>query len=245
MALRARVRHPRFVTRAGEPGGTEAADACRRVAEERDALAASRERILAATDATRRRFERDLHDGAQQRLVTLGFELRLAESELPESVRPRIARAVERVEEILAELRELSRGLHPAILSEGGLRPALRALARRSAVPVRLANDLDQRFDERVELAAYYVVSEALANAAEHAGASVVDVRVELGDGRLRVAVADDGGGGADGRHGSGLTSLTDRVEALDGTLAVASPPGGGTTVTAELPLRVRARRGT
>ena len=217
----------------------------RRLAEERDALAASRERILAATDATRRRFERDLHDGAQQRLVTLGFELRLAEADLPEPVRPRIARAVERVEEILAELRELSRGLHPAILSEGGLRPALRALARRSAVPVRLANELDQRFDERVEVAAYSVVSEALANAAEHAGASAVDVRVELSDGRLRVTVADDGRGGADAREGSGLTNLTDRVEALDGTLAIVSPPGGGTAITAELPLPVRPCRGT
>jgi len=217
----------------------------RRLAEERDALAAARERILAATDATRRRFERDLHDGAQQRLVTLGFELRLAEADLPEPARPRIARAVERVEEILAELREISRGLHPAILSEGGLRPALRALARRSPVPIRLANELDQRFDERVEVAAYSVVSEALANAAGHSGASAVDVRVELSDGRLRVAVADDGRGGAEARDGSGLTNLTDRVEALDGTLAIVSPPGGGTTITAELPLPVRPCRGT
>jgi signal transduction histidine kinase len=168
--------------------------------------------------------------------VRLGLELRLAESELPESVRPRIARAIERVEEILAELRELSRGLHPAILSEGALRPALRALARRSAVPVRLNMNAGPRLPEQVEVSAYYVVTEALTNAAKHARASAVHVGIEVTGEALRVVVADDGAGGAVVGGGTGLLGIKDRVEALGGRVHLDSPPGGGTRLTVHLP---------
>jgi signal transduction histidine kinase len=179
-----------------------------------DALAATRERILAATDATRRRLERELHDGAQQRLVRLAMELQLAGQ-------PAL---VGTVEEILEQLRALSRALHPAILTEGGLRPALRALVRRSPVAVRLRAEIDQRFDERVELAVYHVVAEALAGAA-----SVAEIGVELRAGRLRVLVTHDG-------RGPEPAEAKDRVEALGGALAVERPAGGGTTISAELP---------
>jgi signal transduction histidine kinase len=205
--------------------------------EARAALAASRERIVVATDETRRRFERDLHDGAQQRLVSLALELRLAQQEAAPQLRDRIAHSVDGINEVLEDLRELSSGLHPAILSEGGLRPALRALARRSAVPVRLNDEPEERFEERVEVAAYYVVSEALANAAKHAGASVVEVSIARHDGWLTVSIRDDGSGGADATKGSGLVGLSDRVEALGGTIAIASAPGAGTAIEAELPL--------
>jgi signal transduction histidine kinase len=203
-------------------------------AAEHDALIASRERILAVNDAARRSFERDLHDGAQQRVIALALELRLAEAELPPS--SRIEHAIERADQLLAQLRELSRALYPAILSEGGLRPALRALARQSAVPVRLAAEVDERLGEAVELAAYHVVAEALENAGRHAGAGTVAIRAQRRDGRLCIAVADDGRGGADPARGNGLTSLRDRVEALGGALRIASPAGGGTAITAELP---------
>jgi signal transduction histidine kinase len=205
--------------------------------EARSALAASRQRIVVATDETRRRFERDLHDGAQQRLVSLALDLRLAQQEAAPGLGERIARSVDGINEVLDDLRELSSGLHPAILSEGGLRPALRALARRSAVPVRLRDAPDERFEERVEVAAYYVVSEALANAAKHAGATVVEVSIGRYDGRLEVSIRDDGRGGADAGKGSGLVGLTDRVEALGGTIAIASAPGAGTAIEVELPL--------
>jgi GAF domain-containing protein len=205
--------------------------------EARAALAASRERIVVTTDETRRRFERDLHDGAQQRLVSLALELRLAQQEAPAGPRERIADAVEGITDVLEELRELSSGLHPAILSEGGLRPALRALARRSSVPVRLRAEPDERFEEHVEVAAYYVVSEALANAAKHSGASIVEVTVARRDGGLLVTIRDDGAGGADAAKGSGLVGLSDRVEALGGTMTIVSPRGAGTTVEVELPL--------
>jgi signal transduction histidine kinase len=205
--------------------------------EARSALAASRQRIVVATDETRRRFERDLHDGAQQRLVSLALELRLAQQEAAPGLHERIAHSVEGINEVLEDLRELSSGLHPAILSEGGLRPALRALARRSAVPVRLHDTPRERFEERVEVAAYYVVSEALANAAKHAAASAVDVAVGRRDGWLTVSIRDDGRGGADASKGSGLVGLSDRVEALGGTLAIASAVGAGTAIEVELPL--------
>jgi signal transduction histidine kinase len=205
-------------------------------------LAASRARIVLATDEARRRFERDLHDGAQQRLVSLALELRGAEAitppRLPE-LRARLAAVADGIAGVLDDLRELSRGIHPAILSEGGLAPALRALARRSGVPVELEVGLGEPIEERVEVAAYYVVSEALANTAKHAGARTAVVRASVGDGLLRLTVSDDGTGGADPTRGSGLTGLVDRVEALGGTMTVVSPDGDGTSVRATLPVAV------
>jgi PAS domain S-box-containing protein len=206
----------------------------------RQELAASRARIVAASDETRRRIERDLHDGAQQRLVSLGLGLRAARESVPPDqagLRGELARVADGIAGVLEELRELSRGIHPAVLSVGGLGPALKTLARRSAVPVRLDIGPQDRLPERVEVAAYFVVSEALANAAKHARASVVQVRTEVADGLLKVRICDDGIGGADPSRGSGLLGLTDRVEALGGTIAVRSPAGAGTDILAQLPV--------
>jgi signal transduction histidine kinase len=209
-------------------------------AKSRSDLAQSRARIVRAGDEARRRFERDLHDGAQQRLVSLGLELRAADATLPaglEELRRLLSHLGTGMSEVLADLRELSRGLHPAVLSEGGLTPALGALARRSAVPVdlRLALD-DERFDEPVEVAAYYVASEALANTAKHANASRAKVVVRRRDAWLELTVSDDGSGGADASNGSGLTGLVDRVEAIGGTIQIHSRPGAGTTLHVRLP---------
>ncbi len=209
-------------------------------AQSRAELMSSRARIVAASDEARRRIERDLHDGAQQSLVALAFKLRsMAAAAPPEygEVRSGIMDAAAALVGVIDELREMSRGIHPAILSEAGLRPALRSLARRSAVPVTMDVPLDGRLPEPVEVAAYYVVSEMLTNAAKHARASVVEVTAALADGRLRVCVHDDGVGGADPTRGSGLVGLKDRVEAIGGILAVDSPPGHGTTVRCALPL--------
>jgi signal transduction histidine kinase len=208
-------------------------------AESRVQLTASRARVVAAGDEMRRRIERDLHDGAQQRLVSLALELRLARESVPEelpALRAGIGLAVESLTELLEELREISRGIHPAILSEGGLGPALRTLARRSAVPVDLRVDTDSRYSPPVEEAAYYVVSEALTNTAKHADASLAEVVVEERDRVLWVRVSDDGVGGADVQGGSGLLGLRDRVEALSGSIDVASPAGGGTIIEVSLP---------
>jgi signal transduction histidine kinase len=204
-------------------------------------LAASRARIVAASDETRRWIERDLHDGTQQRLVSLGLELRTAELGVPAEmaeVKEQMSRVVEGLEGALEDLREISRGIHPAILSEGGLGPAIKALGRRSTVPVELDLHAQVRLPERVEVAAYYVVSEALANAAKHAQASVAHIDLEVRDDVLLLSVRDDGIGGADLARGSGLIGLTDRVEALGGTIAIASPPGEGTIMVVELPVR-------
>jgi signal transduction histidine kinase len=209
-------------------------------AENRTQLAASRARVIAATDATRRRLERDLHDGAQQRLVSLALELRQVQSEVPADlagVRADLDRMAGDLTEALDELRELSRGIHPVILSEGGLGPALRAVARRAGVPVELDVRTAQRFPEPVEVAAYYVVSEAVTNTTKHAGASHVEVTLDAGGGALTLRVRDDGAGGADPDRGSGLTGLRDRVESLGGTIQVTSPAGSGTTVDVSLPL--------
>ncbi|HEY8844975.1 MAG TPA: GAF domain-containing sensor histidine kinase, partial [Gaiellaceae bacterium] len=209
-------------------------------AENRAALAASRLRIVAAADETRRQIERDLHDGIQQRLVSLLLELRSAQATVPRQL-GELEGALSRVGEGLAsafdELREISHGIHPAILSEGGLKPALRALCRRSAVPVELEVRAERRLPEPVEVAAYYVVSEALTNAAKHAGASVVNVELDTQDAILQLAIRDDGVGGADPGQGSGLVGLSDRIDALGGTLQVTSPAGSGTTLLIELPL--------
>jgi signal transduction histidine kinase len=204
------------------------------------ALAASRARIVAAADETRRRIERDLHDGTQQQLVSLMLELRKAEAMESRDVgelREQLAHAARGLGGVLDELREISRGIHPAILSEGGLIGALRALARRSAVPVALELHAERRPPKHVEVAVYYVVSEALTNAAKHAHASVVHVELEASDAVVRLAIRDDGVGGADPEQGSGLVGLSDRVEALGGTLQVTSPAGSGTTLIIEFPV--------
>jgi signal transduction histidine kinase len=215
-------------------------------AESRSELMASRARIVAASDEARRRIERDLHDGTQQRLVSLGLALRAAEAEVePGStdVRSKLSRIATGLADAVAELQELSRGIHPAILSQGGLAPALRTLARRSPIPVELDIATDTRLPEPIEVAAYYVASEALANAAKHAQASRVDVSLAPRNSSLLVSIRDDGVGGADPARGSGLVGLTDRIEALGGSILVQSRPGAGTQVTVELPLELELRR--
>jgi PAS domain S-box-containing protein len=209
-------------------------------AESRTELLASRARIVTTADQTRRRIERDLHDGAQQRLVTLTMMLRALETETPpptEAVKSEVAEIAAGLDDVLDDLRETARGLHPVILSRGGLEPALKALGRRSPVPVEFDVRGRERLPEPVEVAAYYVVAEALTNAAKHAHASFVRVEAEVIDGDLSVSVQDDGVGGADPARGSGLVGLTDRVEALGGKLTLRSPPAGGTTLRIDLPL--------
>ncbi|GAA3935267.1 hypothetical protein GCM10023085_15790 [Actinomadura viridis] len=210
-------------------------------AQARADLMASRARVVAATDQTRQRIERDLHDGTQQRLVSLALELRAAEADTPAALpelRSKIAAVADGLAAALDELREISRGIHPAILSEGGLRPALKALARRSPIPVDLDVRIGDRLPPDTEVAAYYFVAEALANVVKHAHASSVEVRTEVTGDRLNLGVRDDGVGGADPAAGSGLIGLTDRIEALDGTIAIDSPPGGGTRLDVSLPVR-------
>jgi signal transduction histidine kinase len=203
-------------------------------------LHASRARIVAAADESRRSIERDLHDGAQQRLVTLALQLGAAAAD-PEAsaaeLREEIAQAARGVATALDELREIARGIHPVVLSRAGLAPALRGLARRSMVPVELEISIAGRFAERVETAAYYVVSELLTNAVKHARASVVRVAVEHANATLHLAIRDDGVGGVDPSRGSGLIGLRDRVEAMGGTLVIESVTGAGTAVLVALPL--------
>jgi signal transduction histidine kinase len=201
----------------------------------REELAASRARIVAAGDAERRRLERNLHDGAQQRLVSLALMLRLAARRHPED--SDLSRAGEELSQALQELRELARGIHPAVLTERGLEPAVRALADRAPVPVELAVSLgNHRLPGPVEAAAYYVVSEALTNVAKYAKASLVRIAVDRVDGAAQITVTDDGIGGAHPDRGSGLRGLADRVEALNGRLTIDSPLGAGTTLRATLP---------
>ncbi|MGH3853845.1 MAG: sensor histidine kinase [Pseudonocardiaceae bacterium] len=208
-------------------------------AQSRAELMTSRARIVAASDEARRRIERDLHDGAQQRLVALALRLRSAAAASSEcgEIRTEITGVAAEFMGVIDDLREISRGIHPAILSKAGLRPALRALGRRSAVPVEIDVRVDGRLPESLEVGAYYVVSEMLANAAKHAQASVIEVDAEASGGTLRVRVRDDGIGGADPMRGSGLLGLKDRIEALGGTFSVHSPVGCGTTVSCELPV--------
>jgi signal transduction histidine kinase len=214
-------------------------------AQSRAELDASRTRIVAAADQTRRRIERDLHDGIQQRLVSLGLELRLAQSVAPAwlpGVAAEMGRIAGELNAVVDDLREIARGIHPAILSEGGLRPALRTLGRRAAIDVEVKVDVDPipRLPEPIEVAAYYVVSEALTNATKHAQASFVCVVVKERGDSLHLSIRDDGVGGADPARGSGLIGLRDRAEALGGSLEVNSPRGAGTVVVVELPLRLR-----
>ncbi len=207
-------------------------------------LKRSRARIVEAADTERRRLERNLHDGAQQRLVSLSVALRLAQAKVrsdPSSAEELLTGASAELAFALQELRELARGLHPAILADRGLAAGLESLADRSVVPVELTVRCAERFAEPVEVAAFYVVSEALANVAKYAQATRAQVTVDKANGVLALEVADDGVGGADPSIGSGLRGLVDRVDALDGRLEIVSPPGGGTRVRAELPLAVHS----
>jgi signal transduction histidine kinase len=209
-------------------------------ADSRAELMASRARIVAAADEARRRIERDLHDGIQQHLVSLMLDLRTVQAAVPPGLAELeggLSRIADRLTGVFDHARELSQGIHPAILSERGLTPALKALARRSAVPVELDLRTGRRLPDQVEVAAYYAVSEALANVAKHARASVVQVELDAPGATLRLAIRDDGIGGADPAGGSGLTGLRDRIEAVGGTLDVTSPARGGTTLLIKIPV--------
>jgi len=225
--------------RGGRAGSAERAPPGRVARARLVELQASRTRLVEATDAERRRIERDLHDGTQQRLVWIAMSLGLLDSKLPANgaqAKPIVAETREALAAALAELRALTHGIHPAILTERGLPPALDELCHRSALTAHLRLFLDGRLPAPVETAAYYVVSEALTNAAKHSGAGEVRVAATREGGQLIVEVADDGVGGASAANGSGLRGLADRVEALGGRLSVASPPGRGTTLRAEFP---------
>jgi signal transduction histidine kinase len=203
-------------------------------------LKASRARIAAAADDTSRRIERDLHDGAQQRLVSLALDVRAAKTAVPaeyDDLHAELSAIADGLVSVLDELREVSRGLHPAVLAEGGLRPALRALARRSPIEVVLNVSIEKRLPQHVEVTTYYVVAELLTNAAKHAQASTVRVSVDAADEALLVSVNDDGIGGADPGRGTGLIGLQDRVAALGGTLALHSPVRIGTRVDVRMPI--------
>jgi signal transduction histidine kinase len=231
-------------TEARLAGFTELAGTAIANAAAQAALTASRARIVATADATRRRIERNLHDGAQQRLVCLALNLRAAEAAVPpgsDELVQQLDAVAAGLDGVLADLREIASGLHPAILAEGGLRPALKTLARRSAVPVNLEIQVDRRLPEPVEIAAYYTVAEALTNTAKHAQATSADIELTESDSVLRLRVRDDGRGGADFSHGSGLLGLRDRAEALGGRLQLRSRPGAGTSLDITLPLRDRA----
>jgi len=223
----------------GDPQGGEQAteEELRAQLEE---VRASRARIVEAGDAERRRLERDLHDGAQQRLVTMALPLSMARARLEQAPDPALAPVLEDLASnlslALAELRELARGIHPAILTEQGLGAALASLAERSPVPARVVTAPPERLPANVEATAYFIVSEALANAAKHSGAGLVTISVACGQGQLEVSITDDGVGGADAAGGSGLSGLEDRAAAVGGTLEVHSPPGSGTRVVARLP---------
>lgn len=206
-------------------------------AQSRAELMASRQRLVAASDDIRRRIERDLHDGAQQRLVALALRLRTLSENVHDAndVRSEFAAVSDELLGLTDDLREIAHGIFPANLSRSGLGPTLRALGRRSAVPAQIAVQVNDRLPESIETAAYYVVSEALVNAAKHAGASVVQIDIRTVADALRIDVRDDGVGGANPECGSGLTGLRDRVEALGGTLVVTSPVGQGTTIRCEI----------
>jgi signal transduction histidine kinase len=205
----------------------------------REELHASRARIVAAADAERRRIERDLHDGAQQQLVWIGYGLRTARDALdrdPVAAAAALDDAIQGLARAAEDLRELARGIHPALLTEGGLEPALTMLAERCVTPVVLEIGSDERYPEAAEIAAYFLVSEALTNVARHACAARAKLFVRQMEGTLMVEVTDDGRGGADSATGSGLRGLEDRIGALGGTLTVDSPPGRGTVIRAEIP---------
>jgi signal transduction histidine kinase len=217
----------------------DARESERKLERSRTELAASRARIVTAGDETRRRIERDLHDGVQQQLIAAQLELNAIGAAMsPDDERKRqLAQAASGLAGALEDLVEISRGIHPAVLAEGGLGPALKTLARRSPVPVELELRTETRLPAHLEVAAYYVVSEALTNVAKYADASLAQVAVEKRDGVLELSIRDDGRGGADARRGSGLIGLSDRVDALEGTIDVASPIGEGTRLRVTLPI--------
>jgi signal transduction histidine kinase len=200
-------------------------------------VTASRARIVAAADQARRRIERDLHDGAQQRLVSLALRLRATQAAMPPELGAQLDHSVAEATGALDELSEIARGIHPAILAERGLAPALKTLARRSPIPVDLQVQVTERLPEPAEVSAYYVIAEALTNAAKHARASTVSVHIEVAGDVLLLTVRDDGAGGADFTRGTGLAGLKDRVEALGGRIFLDSPRGAGTSLRVELPL--------
>jgi signal transduction histidine kinase len=204
-------------------------------------LKISRQRLVTAQDEERRRLERDLHDGAQQRLVTISLALRmareLADPEADRAVAERLDRTSQELSRALDELREFARGIHPAILTERGLEPALQSVAERSTVPAMVEATLDARLPPAVEATAYFVVSEAMANVGKYAKATAVTILAWIENDELTVEVADDGIGGADPSRGSGLRGLADRVAAVDGTLEVESPPGQGTRLRVRIPM--------
>jgi PAS domain S-box-containing protein len=203
-------------------------------------VSASRARIAAAADETRKQIERDLHDGIQQSLVSLGLELRATMATVPPQLgelEGELSRIVERLTGALDEVRKIAHGIHPAILTEGGLEPALKVLARRSAVPVELDLRAERRLPPPIEVAAYYVASEAFTNAAKHSQASAVHVELDTRGAILQLAIRDDGIGGADAAQGSGLVGLSDRIEAVGGTFTLSSQPGDGTDIRVAIPL--------
>jgi signal transduction histidine kinase len=208
-------------------------------------LIASRARIVAAADDARRRIERDLHDGAQQRLVALGLKVRRAMDQVPDGLhdlKAELSDVASGLTAVLEEVRDVSHGIHPAILSRGGLPAALKALARRSAVPVTLDAEISRELPDSVEIAAYYVVAEALANAAKHAQASEAIVRARIVDENLYLSIRDDGVGGANSAYGSGIIGLEDRVDALGGKIIINSPKGSGTAIDVTIPLAMLPR---
>jgi signal transduction histidine kinase len=252
--LRAMVRQVALATsrpsasgtaRAGRPASVDLATENRRLIalldDHAEELRRSRVRVIEACDAERRRVERDLHDGAQQRIVALTLALRLARVQLgteadPEAIAT-LDRAAGEAKAALSELRDLARGIHPAILTQAGLAAAIAGLAERSAVPAVVHAETDVRFPASVEAAAYFVVSEAIANVAKHASARRIDVRLALEAGCLVVDVVDDGVGGAQPGRGSGILGLQDRLAAVDGTLGIESPVGLGTRLRATIPV--------
>jgi signal transduction histidine kinase len=208
-------------------------------AETRAELIASRARLVTNADATRRRIERDLHDGVQQHLISLALQLRAVEANVPsdhEELRQQLSDAVQRLSDVLTELREITNGLQPPMLARRGLTAALKALVSRSSVPVELHIDADKDLPEEFQVTLYYLVSEALTNVLKHAHASVVSIDLGYEDAEIRLMVRDDGIGGADPARGSGLAGLKDRVQALGGTIQITSPAGKGTSLAVTIP---------
>jgi signal transduction histidine kinase len=207
-------------------------------AEDRAELIASRTRLVMASDEARHHLERDLHDGAQQRLISLGLTLQAAQANAPPENEKLLSQATEQLSQVQAQIQEISHGLHPSILGKGGLCAAIKALTRRFPVATELDIDIDRRLPDPIEVTVYYVASEALTNVLKHADASLVSVELHIEGGFLHLTIRDDGIGCADPRQGSGLIGLKDRVDAVGGTMQITSPPGAGTSLHVEIPAR-------